>query len=133
MDMYEELAMMHLTRNGKANVFVCPQYDIDGRWASPDFVALDFESKTVWVVEVSGAASLAKLLKKVRDRERQWFEKLRQALRPKVVDDSWRFQVMLYIRSDAAKRSSKTLGDLADVKIRVFEKNGFPWQPQFWE
>ena len=84
MDMYEELAMMHLTRNGKANVFVCPQYDIDGRWASPDFVALDFESKTVWVVEVSGAASLAKLLKKVRDRERQWFEKLRQALRPRL-------------------------------------------------
>ncbi len=134
MDLYEELAMVHLTRNGKTNVFVCPQYDIGGGWASPDFVALDFEGKKVWVVEVSGDARADNLLRKVRDRENQWFERLRRTLgQSKVVDDSWDFQVMLYIRSDAANRFQEEFGDVKDVEIRVFEKKGFPWEPQFWE
>ena len=134
MNMYEELAMMHLTRNGKRSVFVCPQYEIDKRSACPDFVALDFESKKVWVVEVSGDDMPDKLLKKVLDRENQWFKRLKRELQQsKVVNDSWDFQVMLYIRREAAKRFEEKLGDVEDVEIRVFEKNGFPWEPEFWK
>jgi hypothetical protein len=134
MDICEELAMMHLTRNGKTKVFVCPQYSVDGERACPDFVALDFERKKVLVVEASGAANPTKLLERTRDRENQWFERLRREMRQsKVVDDLWDFRVMFYIRSIAAKAFQEKLGDVKDVEIRVFEKNGLPWEPQFWE
>lgn len=81
MDMYEELAMTHLTPNGKTKVFVCPQYAIDGGFSQPDFVAVDFKSKKVWVVEASGHYRPVALLKKVLSRENQWLERLSRELR----------------------------------------------------
>ena len=127
MDFSEELVMLHLTRSGK--VFVCPQYSISAGWSCPDFVALDFNNKTVSVVEVSAAAGADGLLKKVLDRENQWIAKLREQLRQAhLVDHSWTtFQVVLYIRRSAAKEFQKRFSGARDMISHPLEEMGFPW------
>jgi hypothetical protein len=132
MDLHEELAMQHLTRSRK--VFVVHQYPIEiegvsGNWSLPDFVALDFERKAVYVVEVTTAQSPGGLLKKVRDREEQWFAKLRDMLRRGgVVDDAWtKFEVVLYVRRDVAEKFRAQLGNPKDVTIYAFEEIGLYW------
>lgn len=95
----------------------------------PDFVALDFERKVVSVVEVTTAQSPDGLLKKVRDREEQWFAKLRNMLRRGgVIDDAWTtFETVLYVRRDVAERFRTQLGNLKDVTIHAFEEIGLYW------
>jgi hypothetical protein len=86
--------------------------------------------KAVKVVEVSAAGWPNGLLNRVENREQQWFGKLREELRRRgIIDDSWnKFQVVLYIREDAAKRFKERLGDPNDVVIQSFEKLGLPWE-----
>jgi len=128
MELFEEFVMWHLTRTGQ--VFICPQYELHAGWARPDFLALDYMEKAVKVVEVSAAGWPNGLLNRVENREQQWFGKLREELRRRgIIDDSWnKFQVVLYIREDAAKRFKERLGDPNDVVIQSFEKLGLPWE-----
>jgi Holliday junction resolvase-like predicted endonuclease len=130
MDLFEELVMGHLTHNG--TTFVCPQFSIDGGWSYPDFVALDFEKRTVSVVEVTAAYWPEGLLNKVKQRDHQWLTKLKDQLRrTRVIDDSWnKFRVVLYIRESATKRFQKEFGTAEDVEIRTLETIAFPWN---WE
>ena len=127
MDLFEELVLWHLTRKG--DVFVCPQYEIDGGWSCPDFVALNPKKKTVSVVEVSAASSPNGLLKKVRERENQWFGKLRaQLLKLGIIDNSWGpFQAELYVRDTVAKQM-RTKFNEEDIMIKSLEEIGFPWK-----
>ena len=130
MDVFEELTMWHLTHNGK--VFVCPQFSIDGDWSVPDFVALDFEKHRVMVVEASVAASPRGLFDKVKNRDNQWFARLRERLRQRqVIDDSWAtFCVRLYIRTCAAEKLPPEISAAKDVEICQLEQIAFPWS---WE
>jgi hypothetical protein len=133
MDLHEELAMEHLARSRE--VFVHHQYPIEiegvsGQWSLPDFVALDYERKAVSVVEVTTAQSPDGLLKKVRDRESRWCAKLRDMLpRGGIVDASWaRFEVVRYLRKDAAETFRAQLGSQPDVVIHAFEDIGLYWK-----
>lgn len=128
MDMFEELVMWHLTHN--ADAFICPQFPIDGGWSCPDFVVLHPKERIVSVVEVSAASSPKGLFDKVRKREHQWMDKLKQQLlQMQIVDDSWNtFRVILYVRRDAAKKLKEDFGD--DVEVRTLEEIAFPWN---WE
>jgi hypothetical protein len=129
MDLFEELVLWHLTRNGEEGMFVCPQYQIDGG-ACPDFVTISPSERTVSVVEVSAAYSVGGLMKKVADRESRWFGKLRkQLLERRVIDDSWKtFQVVLYVRDDVAPMCEEQFAGASDVSIRSLGKIGFPWE-----
>jgi hypothetical protein len=129
MDIFEELAMWHLTRNGGVNVFVCPQFSIANGHSCPDFVALDFTNRIVRVVEVSAASEPNGLLKKVLDRDKQWLSELKgQLLKEKIIDDSWeRFKVVLYIRERACEKFRKKLGETGDVILYSLEGIGSPW------
>ncbi len=128
MDIFEELAMWHLTHNG--DVFVCPQFSIDGGWSYPDFVALHPKERIVSVVEVSAAYSPKGLFNKVRNRNHQWMDKLKQQLlQMGIIDDSWnKFRVVLYVRKDAREKLGGNFGD--DVDTYTLEEIAFPWN---WE
>jgi hypothetical protein len=130
MELFEELVMWHLTHNG--TTFVCPQFSIDGRWSCPDFVALDFEQRTVSVVEVTGAYWPGGLFNKVKRRDHQWLTKLKEQLRQmRIIDGSWnKFRVLLYIRESATKRFQEEFSAAEDVEIRTLEMIAFPWN---WE
>lgn len=127
MDILEELVMEYLVQNRK--MFVAPQYRIGGGWSMPDFVALDFAAKLVFVVEVTANGWPGGLLRKVRDRENQWLAKLRSELRgARIADDSWKFRVELYIRKSAVERFQREIGDPPDVTVKSLEELGFYWQ-----
>jgi hypothetical protein len=133
MDLLEQLVMEHLARH--PHVFLNLQYSIKkqdedkGQWSCPDFVKLDFHAKTVAVVEVTGAFKIDRLAAKVKDQEKQWISMLRaQLVRNGVVDNSWRYEVEVFIRSDVVSRFRELIGPETKVKIHVLEDLGLPWQ-----
>jgi len=133
MDLFEELVMFKLTRN--PHVFVSPQYSVmdeSGKeWSCPDFVLLNFRSRTVSVVEVNTAADPKGLEQKVADRQKQWFTKLRSQLeRNAVVDASWALRIDVFIRHQAVPKFKETFGQENDVSIHNLDEIGFPWH---WE
>jgi hypothetical protein len=84
-DNYEAAVEQYLTIDGE--VFLAPQYEIafddlahEGG-SCPDFVALDWRHRHVVVVEVSSAANLRTLIERVRDREKRWYNPVRQTLK----------------------------------------------------
>lgn len=131
MDIFEEFVMWDLA--GRRGLFISPEYELrgpGGTWSRPDFVALDFRSKQVIIVEVSVAASPRGLLARVRDREKQWYARLEDQLRKgNVIDDSWgAFKVELYTRDQAKAIFERELQGKKDVEICTLEKFGLPWQ-----
>jgi hypothetical protein len=126
MDVFETLVMQYVTR--RPHVFISPQYSIDDEWSCPDFVALDFKAKVFSVVEVSSAYRPAMLINKVREREKQWLERLRSQLeRNGVVDSSWRARVEVFIRHDARLEFDRKVGTHENVVVRSLEDIGYPW------
>lgn len=71
----EQIVADWLTCNGSA--FICPQFcipwDGDSGGSEPDFLVLDIEGHDLVIVEVSTAASINQLLKRVSERQTRWF------------------------------------------------------------
>lgn len=132
--MLEERVMDWLVQNQGA--FVAPQYHLYGGasadrkpWAVPDFVALDFKKKVVFVVEVSAADQTGGLLENVRNREDRWFQKLRAQLQTaEISDDIWQFKVLLFLRKKEAETFRKRFADVGDVIIRSLEEIANYWE-----
>ncbi len=132
MDMYEQAVMWYVVSGGQR--FVCPQFSIPsdtggGEWSCPDFVALDFQGKTVYVVEVTTDATGNNLVKKVRSRESQWFSKLKAYLSTQDLSfASWQYRAAVFVRSEIVKEFDKKIGSPADVAVFPFERALFGWR-----
>ena len=129
MELYEHLVMWFLTTSG--DVFLAPQYSIagdDGReWSCPDFVALDFHEKIVWVVEVSTSYDHVTLRAKIAAREKQWNERLRGQLERLGVAAGWKTRVLAFVRNDAATKLSALFAQNVDVTVACLDSLGAPW------
>ncbi|MBI4610977.1 MAG: hypothetical protein HY726_18450 [Candidatus Rokubacteria bacterium] len=131
MDIYEELVLQYLTKDG--HVFVSPQYSIRGdtgtEWSCPDYVALNFRARSVSVVEVSSARKPSTLQERVRTRDHQWLDRLRGQLTANgVVDESWKeYFVDVFVRRDAEPTFRQEFGLDPTVRIHVLEELGPPW------
>lgn len=132
MELYEYIVMAYLTKD--PFVFVSPQYSIRegrGEWSCPDLVALNFRERRVSVVEVSTAPNPKALREKVLDCDKQWITRLRDQLRDfKVIDDSWQFDVQLFIRKEAVQSFDhvRGIGASVEIKITALEDLGLPWE-----
>ena len=130
MDIYEELVMQYIVGQGP-HIFVSPQYSIKadkGEWSCPDFVALDFRRKVVSVVEVSSGSDISGLISKTKDRENQWFTRLRnQLVANSAVNDAWRFRIEAFVRSDAFDAFSRAFSGSDDVFVHKLEDIAFRW------
>ena len=132
MDIYEELVLQYLTKD--AHIFVNPQYSIRGdtglEWSCPDYVALDFRNRSVWVVEVSSAQRPTTLHERVRRRDHQWIANLRAQLTAnRVVDDSWKHYVVdVFLRRDAVAPFQREFRHDPAVRIHVLEDLRPPWE-----
>lgn len=132
MDIYEELAMLHLTRT--KNVFLIPQYDIDNGWSCPDFLAIDLLKKRVMIVEVSSAASPDALINRIKNKDKQWMIKLKEELSRfcNTIDfSSWDYIIRVYIREICEHKFKNFKAN--DFEIRTFEKIGFSWNPSYYD
>lgn len=88
MDIYEEAVLNYITQSNQR--FVNPQFslaydakqDIGG--SLPDFVVLDFELKTIFIVEVSKAYDIKNLLSKAKEKEERWILPLKNIIDSKL-------------------------------------------------
>lgn len=131
MDIYEELAMLHLTRN--KNIFVIPQYDISNGWSCPDFVGIDFENKKLLIVEVTASSYPKALINRIRTREKQWFSKLREEFDKfsNVCNfRDWPWIIRIYVR-DICKQRFNEFPENA-LEIFTFEEIGFSWNSKWY-
>lgn len=133
MELYEHIVLAYLTKD--PYVFVSPQYSIkadQGEWSCPDFVALNFRDRRVSVIEVSTASNPKALREKVRNRDKHWLTRLKEQLHGlAVIDDSWQFDVQLFIRKAAVKSFEQQMTSLgADTKVNIksLEDLGAPWE-----
>jgi hypothetical protein len=131
MDIYEELVMQFLVGQ-KPHIFIHPQYSIkadSGEWACPDFVALNFREKIVSVVEVCSGWDVSSLISKTKDRQNQWFARLRNQLAENsVVDNSWKFRIEAFVRVDTFDKVTKAFNGSDDVHVHKLEDIAFRWK-----
>lgn len=133
MDRYEEAVMDYITGSGQR--FVCPQFSIpykDGEGGSlPDFVVIDFEDKTIYVIEVTKAWDADKLLERVQQRKQRWINPLIEHFQMLNKEFSkWEYRVTLFVREKRKKYYEKKLADQNDVAVFSIEKVSFPYS---WE
>jgi hypothetical protein len=134
MDSLEGAIAIYLTMDGK--VFIAPQFNI--KWemneggSCPDFVALDFSCNEVVVVEVTAAADLKPLAKRIAERESRWFSPIRKRLKEaNIITSDWRVRFLGFVRQGADNKISKNFVGLHDVSFAALEDSMIPWI--YWE
>ena len=131
MDYICEVAVMHfLTRRG--DTFVCPQYPIKdasgGEWSAPDFVALNFAERAIWIVEVSSAADVSGLKRKVINRDEQWILRTKDQLaRLDAAVRDWPVVVKVFVR-EAHKSKFENLPGETKVLYQSLESVMCNWK-----
>ncbi|MEW6777038.1 MAG: hypothetical protein AB1405_12130 [Bdellovibrionota bacterium] len=131
MDVFEELVMQYLTKNGHAHTFVCPQFSIKAEsgkeWSCPDFVALDFKNRQVKVVEVTINSDPRKTLgKKLKQKDGQWINLLRKQLAPLGISEEsgWGFGVLAFVREEYVEAFAGSDG----ISVVGIETIAVPWK-----
>jgi hypothetical protein len=119
-----ELRVQHfLVENGVT--FVSPQFELpyskelDSGGSNPDFVAIRPATKEVYVVEVSVSGSLKNLAEKIKNREKQWLNALRnQLVANKVITSDWKeIEVLVFVRADKIEWFKTKVGLATNVHI----------------
>lgn len=131
MELYEEAVLSYITASHTR--FVCPQFDIPWGNASggscPDFLALDFKKKTIYVIEVSSAATTVRLHERSKERETRWYEPIRQHFKDIAPDFSdWRYRVTLFVRGEVVENMRSKIADWDDVAVRSLDDVVFGWR-----
>jgi len=138
MQIFEDIVQLFLTADSR--VFVCPQYAV--AWdqdrleggSSPDFVAIDLRStpREVVVVEVGTASDLKSLFSRISERETRWYNPLRRTmLEDGVIDASWNFRFLGFVRRANIEKAQKQFEAASDVTFFPIEDATFPWS--YWE
>lgn len=134
--MFEKLIELFLTCDQSGKVYLAPQYQIDRspppgvNPPCPDAVLID-ESRTpreVVVIEVTTAANIDKLKKKILNRDSRWFSTLRQRFDARV-------RMIVFVRGKLVKKFTnwaKRNGiNSNEVCFYAIEKATFEWI--YWE
>lgn len=130
----EFLVAFYLTRGGK--VFIAPQYSIPSEspnadWSCPDFVALDFGKREVVLVEVISGANLSPIIAKIRNRQAQWYDRLRTKLtNDKVITSAWGMRFLGFVRRHNLEKAKATCSGERDVTFFAIEDATFDWE--YW-
>ena len=131
MDQFEQAVLNYLCgppeRFGNAQ-FTIPYADLKGG-SCPDFVVLDFQDKTVYVVEVTSAADSKAILGRIVEREARWFSPLRDHLvKLNTMFQNWDYHVTIFVRPEESGNAQEKLHDLRDVSVISLNDVVFSWQ-----
>lgn len=116
--------------------FVRPQchltFEAGAGGASPDFVVLDFEDNTVYVVEVSVAWDLTDLVDRVLKRQSVWYTALQEYGRTHNVSPlCWsNYRTAAFVRSDRYSHMLKKVEEHVDVSVISLDRVLLEWE---WE
>jgi len=127
---YELAALNYLAHEG---LFVSPQFSVPceggSEWSCPDLVGLDIPKHQVVVAEVTTASNIRSLAAKVRNREEQWFRRVRQLLERKaIITPDWSFRAWVFVRQDCVEQMEREVGGSTEVTITALEEVAFPWK-----
>lgn len=136
---FESLVGLFLARNG---YFISPQFPliVNGKeWSCPDFLALNFKLKRICIVEVTTAAYIKNIVKRVLERENYWYKHIDKNIINLGLENiiSWQKFVFLFIRADQFDKVKQLLNDPLDVKLFQIDDIALPWKwnwgefPQF--
>ena len=133
MDKFEESVLDYIC--GRPERFVNAQceipYDSFRGGSCPDFVVIDFVDQTFYVVEVTMAAAVNRVLERVRERETRWLAPLREhfgRLAPMFREPSWQFHVTIFVRSEQLEPARETFIDDRDVSVLSLDDTVFSWR-----
>jgi len=130
MDIYEEIVMMAITR-GK-NLFVCPQVNLNN-WSCPDFIGLDIKIPKIVVIEISSAINIDDLIKKVNDRENQWYKEIRKDIKNNEFIKNLDIETHIYIRGEIKGKAELKINEpRKDVFVYKLEDYLKLWVPIHW-
>jgi len=128
MDLYEEAVLHYIASSNKR--FINPQFNLsynskkDIGGSLPDFVILDFEDKTIYIVEVTKAYDIKNLLSKVSEREKRWILPIKETIASSFSE--WDYHVTLFLREDRVEYAKNKLEEDVDVSvISLKEINSF--------
>jgi hypothetical protein len=132
MDKYEEAVLEYII--GDPNRFVRYQMDIpyDNEekcgGSCPDFVAIDFNENTIYIVEVTVASDTKAVIAKIKDRESRWYKPLRK-LYDKYSPNSkgWDYRVTLFVRNEEHNSANRVLESYEDVSVKSIDEALFSW------
>jgi hypothetical protein len=94
-------------------------------------VALDFSKKEVVVVEITTAYDIASLVEKVRKRNEQWFDPLRNQLSADKIAENWDVRFLGFVRRDRLETAKNHFAGQAEVAFAAIEDCAFSWEN--WE
>lgn len=122
MEKFEECVLDYIC--GRPGRFVNTQFDIpyDGvcGGSCPDLVVVDFADRTIYVVEVTAAASASSVISRVKERDKRWLDPLRRHFRklsPTFQDPDWDYHVSIFVRGE--QLASARLAFEADRDVSV--------------
>jgi hypothetical protein len=97
----------------------------------PDFVVIDFADRTIFVVEVTVASAVKRLVGRVRERETRWLTPLREhfgGLATIFGKPSWEFHVTIFVRSEQLEPARQMFADDRDVSVLSLDETVFSWR-----
>ena len=130
MNRYEEVALEYITANPYN--YVNTHLAIPGKNGHannvPDIVVHNIKTNDFFVVEITSAYNISKLLNKVKDRDTIWYFPIKK-MYSKTYSDVDIFTV-LFIRGDILEKTEKFLkqNDITDVKLITLEESCFGWK-----
>jgi Holliday junction resolvase-like predicted endonuclease len=131
MDQFEEAVLGYIS--AVPGRFVSYQMNIlyDGKHGGscPDFVVLDFNRKTIYVVEVTSSADTKRLLERIREREARWLKPLTSLFDSfKPTFDKWDYRITIFVRDEEAEAARKAISEFKDVSVISLDKVIFSWR-----
>ena len=134
MDVFEQAIMQYIATD--RSTLVVPQYDLESGFASFDFLAINLKRKIIYMVEVSSAANLARLLGKINEafEPGRHVEKLKHQLEIESPSQftSWPIRGAMFIRREKVQKFRDRLTHVAKDMVDVFAIQDcvFPWD--YW-
>lgn len=131
MNRYEEVALEYITANPYN--YVNTHLAIPGKNGHaqnvPDIVVHNIKDNNFYVVEVTSAYDISKLLNKVVDREKNWYTPIQERMYKKIFPNL-NISTVLFIRADILEKTEKFLqkNDINDVKLITLEESSFGWK-----
>lgn len=133
----EQAVATYLTLDG--HVFIAPQYNIaydktlDEGGCVPDFVAIDLKLREIVIVEVSVAADMKPLIRRIEKRQTRWYGPVERRLKKIfAVDGDWKSPRFIgFVRAaNVALMQKRFFGD-GDVAFKAIEETSHSWN--YWD
>jgi hypothetical protein len=135
-NIWEELVGTYLTTNRA--VLLSPQYEITderGGTTCPDFLAVDFQARKIWFVEVTAAWNTDKIRGKAKTFKDEIMPQLKkQLVDSKIIPDAsqWAFGLLAFVRKEVAdKLREKIAPHVPLCEVKELEEIAFKWT--YWD